>query len=249
MSVIKNIAAFKNWPLYYAARYGLLRHEFEMVHRNGIKLKLRPHTDDLKIVKSNWVTRHYIRDFIPITKDSVVVDVGAHIGAFSVMAAKMASGVLSFEPEPSNFQMLKRNVELNSVKNISIFEMAVTGGSGDQSLLVYEDGSTGTHSLYGSGEGLTGMREIQVKAISIEEIIEKEGLSRIDFLKLDCEGAEHDILRNMSSDSAAKIMYMAMETHAVQRGVLIDLPCQTSGTGFRGKGRGQWGLCVCEANP
>ncbi len=42
MSVIKNIAAFKNWPLFYAARYGLLRDEFEIIHRSGIRIRLRP---------------------------------------------------------------------------------------------------------------------------------------------------------------------------------------------------------------
>ena len=52
MSLIKNMAAFKNWHLFYAERYGLLRHEFEIVHRSGLKLRLRPNTDDLKIIKS-----------------------------------------------------------------------------------------------------------------------------------------------------------------------------------------------------
>jgi hypothetical protein len=56
MSIIKKIAAFKNWPLLYAGRYGFLRNEFEMIHRSGIRIKLGPNTDDLKIVKSNFVT-------------------------------------------------------------------------------------------------------------------------------------------------------------------------------------------------
>ena len=55
---MKNIAAFKNWPLFYAGRYGFLRNGFEMIRRSGIRIKLRPHTDDLKIVKSNFATEH-----------------------------------------------------------------------------------------------------------------------------------------------------------------------------------------------
>ncbi len=58
MSILKNIAAFRNWPVFYAGRYGLLRHEFEIIHRNGIRIRVRPNTDDLKIVKSNFVTEH-----------------------------------------------------------------------------------------------------------------------------------------------------------------------------------------------
>jgi len=241
MSFIKNIRAIRNWPLFYAARYGLLRHEFEIVDRTGVRLKLRPNTDDLKIVKSNWVTKHYIREFVPITKDSVVVDVGAHIGAFSVMVANVSARVLSFEPEPSNFQMLKKNVELNSLTNISIFEMAVSGVSGDQRLAVYEDGSTGTHSLYRTGERGAAVVERRVKAISIAEIIENEGLSRIDFLKLDCEGAEHDILRTMSPNTAAKITHMAMETHGVHRDISIDLCGRLQELGFELRVEGDGG--------
>jgi len=69
---------------------------------------VRPNTDDLKIVKSNLVTKHYIRNFVPITKNSIVVDVGAHIGAFSAIAAKIAHKVVAFEPDPDNYQMLKK---------------------------------------------------------------------------------------------------------------------------------------------
>ena len=120
MSLIKNIAAFKNWYMFYVGRYGLLRKEIEMIHRSGVRIKLRPNTDDLRIVKSNFVTKHYTKDFVPITKDSIVVDVGAHIGSFSLMAARDARKVLAFEPEPINYQMLKKNMELNNLENMAI---------------------------------------------------------------------------------------------------------------------------------
>src|SRR3972149_6325307 len=130
MPLIKNMAAFKNWYMLYLGRYGLLRKEIELIHRSGLRIKLRPNTDDLIIVKSNFVKKNYTKDFIPITKDSIVVDVGAHIGSFSIMVARSAYKVLAFEPEPNNYQMLKRNMELNRLENMSIFEMAVSGTSG-----------------------------------------------------------------------------------------------------------------------
>jgi len=230
MSILKNIAAFKNWPVFYAGRYGLLRHEFEIIHRNGVRIRVRPKTDDLKIVKSNFVTMHYIRDFVPITKDSVVVDVGAHIGSFSLIASRSACQVLAYEPEPSNFQMLKKNVELNHLENLTIFEMAVAGSSGYQEFFTYEDGSTGTHFL--SSEGSDHAVKKRVQTISLEDIIKREGLSRIDFLKLDCEGAEHDILRNMSPDTAGRIGAIAMETHFGHPESSIDIPVRLKEIGF-----------------
>jgi len=239
MPIVKNIAAFKNWPIFYAGRYGLLRKEFEIIHRSGIVIKVRPHTDDLKIVKSNFVTQHYFKDYIPIPKGSIVVDVGAHIGAFSVMVARKAHRVLAFEPEPGNFQMLKKNKEVNHFENVSIFEMAVSGSCGYQDINVYSKGSTGNHSLYqGSTKGAEKQR---VQTISLDEIIRREALNRIDFLKMDCEGAEHDILRYMSFDTARKIMGMGMETHGVSPESSIDIPARLKELGFEVKVEDQGG--------
>lgn len=230
MSIIKNIAVFKNWYKVYLERFGLIGHEFELVHRNGIRLTLRPDTDDLKIVKSNFVTKHYFRDFVPILKESIVVDVGAHIGCFSIMAAKNASRVLALEPELNNYHMLRKNIELNQLKNISVFNIAVTGSSGYQDMVIYDDGSTGTHSLYYKRD--TGIRVKQIQTISLEGIFQKEGLFRIDFLKLDCEGAEYDIFRTMNFETASKIMSIVMETHGVEEKYYIDIPAKLRELGF-----------------
>jgi FkbM family methyltransferase len=230
MSIIKNIAVFKNWYKVYLERFGLIHHEFELIHRNGIRLILRPNTDDLMIVKSNFVTKHYFRDFVPILRESIVVDVGAHIGCFSIMAAKNAHRVLAFEPEPNNCHMLRKNIELNHLTNISVFNMAVMGSSGYQDMVIYDDGSTGTHSLYHKRD--TGIRVKQIQTISLETIIEKEGLPKIDFLKLDCEGAEYDIFRTMNLETASKIMSIAMETHGVEKKFYIDIPAKLQGLGF-----------------
>jgi hypothetical protein len=74
-----------------------------------------------------------------------------------------------------------------------------------------------------------------IPVISIEDIIKREDLPRIDFLKLDCEGAEHDILRCMPVDTAAKIMEIAMERHSVPPDVSIDLPARLNELGFEVK--------------
>jgi FkbM family methyltransferase len=173
---------------------------------------------------------HYIRDFVPITKDSVVVDMGAHIGSFSPIAARSADRVLAYEPEPMNYQMLKKNVEFNHLKNLTIFEMAVSGSSGYQDICAYVDGSTGSHSLYKKDSN--HMVKKRVQTISLEDIIERERLSRIDFLKLDCEGTEHDIFRKMSFDTATPIRSIVMEAHRVPPEFSIDIPARLKELGF-----------------
>lgn len=233
MSFIRNMAAFQNWYMLYAGRYGFLRKEIELIHRSGLRIKLRPDTDDLRIVKSNFVKKNYTRDFVPITKDSIVVDVGAHIGSFSIMAAKSAYKVLAFEPEPNNYRMLKKNMERNHLKNMSIFEMAVSGISGYHDIYTYQGGSSADYSLY--KRGITNIKTGRIPTISVEDIIRREDLPRIDFLKLDCEGAEHDILRNISFETAAKILGIAMETHSVPPGFSIDIPNRLRELGFEVK--------------
>jgi FkbM family methyltransferase len=231
MSIIKNIAVIRNWYAFYAERYGLLRNEFEIIHRNGIRLKLRSHTDDLKIVKSNFVTKHYTKDFVPITKGSIVIDVGAHIGSFSVVAAQTASKVVAFEPDPNNFQMLKKNIELNNLRNILAYPMAVSGCNGYQDIYIFKNGSTGSHSLC-KREQMDLIKK-SVQTISVDKIIEKEGLHAIDFLKLDCEGIEHDIFKNMSLETALKIRAIAMEIHGVIPESSINIPARLKELGFQ----------------
>jgi FkbM family methyltransferase len=228
--MIKNIVAFKNWHLFYALRYGLIHTECELVSRDGLRLKVRPNTDDLKIVKSNLVTKHYMRNFVPITRDSIVIDVGAHIGAFSVIAAKSASEVFAFEPDQGNCQMLKKNKELNKLSNVHIFNMAISGYSGYRNMYFYSDGSTGSHSLYDAGKAAVVRKRVQT--ISIDDIIKRERLPRVDFLKLDCEGAEHEILRTMSPETAVKIIGIAMETHGLKGEACIDIPARLQRLGF-----------------
>ena len=233
MSFIRNMAAFQNWYMLYAGRYGFLRKEIELIHRSGIRIKLRPGTDDLRIVKSNFVKKNYTRDFVPITRDSIVVDVGAHIGSFSIMAARSAYKVLAFEPEPNNYRMLKKNMELNHLENMSIFEVAVSDISGYQDIYTYQGGSSADYSLY--KREITNIKTGRIRTISVEDIIRREDLPRIDFLKLDCEGAEHDILRNISFETAAKILGIAMETHSVPPGFSIDIPNRLRELGFEVK--------------
>jgi FkbM family methyltransferase len=160
-----------------------------------------------------------------------VVDVGAHIGSFSVVAARTAIKVLAFEPEPENFQMLKKNIELNNLKNILPYQMAVSGCNGYQDIYIFKDGGTGSHSLYTREQ--RDLMKKSVQTTSVLGIIEKEGLPVIDFLKLDCEGAEHDILKNMSLETAVKIRAIAMETHGVNPESSVNIPGRLKELGFQ----------------
>jgi FkbM family methyltransferase len=214
MSLSKNIAAFENWVTFYAARYGLVRKEFTLKLRHGVRLIVRPQTEDLTIVKSVFVKRHYIRDFISLTAESTVLDVGAHIGAFTVLAARRVKRTLAFEPEKNNFELLKRNISLNNLQNATVFNMAVSGSSGVKAFHICEPDATGGHSLFRPSRNHT--LTVDVKTSSIVDIMSEHNLPCIDLLKLDCEGAEHEIIDSLTPEISSKLKNIVMETHGLE---------------------------------
>ena len=89
----------------------------------------------------------------------IVVDVGANVGYFSLLAAELvgSSGkVYAFEPEPGNNGILQQNIEINSLSNIQVEEMAGSDNSGVADLYLSELDS-GSHSLF--GDAARGIRE------------------------------------------------------------------------------------------
>lgn len=117
-----------------------------------------------------------------------VVDVGANIGYYTLLMAKQRAIVHSFEPEPKNFALLKKNVELNNFTNVILYNKAVSNANGI-SKFVLSDFDTGQHKL---GNSKLGTRTINVDTTTIE-------LEHIDFAKIDVEGAELLVLKGMKT--------------------------------------------------
>jgi FkbM family methyltransferase len=125
----------------------------------------------------------------------VFVDVGAHIGVFSVLAAYRAGPtgrVIAFEPEPANRALLARNAAANGV-TVDIRPRAVAGAPGQVGLYGQADNKGGWSLM---PDGAAGP-DLVVEATTLEA--ELAGLERIDFLKLDVQGAEPAILESTMS--------------------------------------------------
>ena len=122
-----------------------------------------------------------------------VVDVGAHVGLYSLVGSTLVGStgkVYAFEPEPSNYNLLLKNMKANGLINIVPVRKAVSDKSGATMLFVNPKASTG-HTI-------TAHREL-MKSISCEMTSLDESLSgqRVDFVKIDVEGAEIAVLRGM----------------------------------------------------
>jgi FkbM family methyltransferase len=125
---------------------------------------------------------------------AIVVDIGAHTGAFAIMAAAAwpQARVFACECDPDNFLLPRKN--LSGWPNVEAIEAAIVGDD----VAKVEFNAVLDKSGHNSGgscvHGLTESVKIWVRALSPAKLWESRGISRCDFLKLDCEGAEIPIL-------------------------------------------------------
>lgn len=127
----------------------------------------------------------------------VVCDVGAHVGQYTLLAASVVgpSGrVYAFEPEPRIFARLEENIRRNGMNNVVLRRCAVCNRSGKATFYIHEGGDfqSGNHSLL-PDQKLMRFRTITVDTIRLDDILQKE--PRLDFMKIDVEGAEMAVLQ------------------------------------------------------
>ena len=131
-----------------------------------------------------------------IKSGDIVVDLGANIGYYTLLFAKLVGEtgtVYAFEPDPTNFALLKKNVEINEYKNVVLEQKAVSDKSGSVRLYLNEE-NKGDHRIYNSGEG---RKSIAVKSVNLDNYFEVH--QRIDFIKMDIQGAEGLALKGMKN--------------------------------------------------
>lgn len=132
-----------------------------------------------------WELNTYERKF-KIEEGSVVIDVGAHIGIFSIKAARESGKkgrVIAIEPHPTTYTLLMANLKRNRCENIIPFRMAASNFKGEAELYLYHH--SGGHSLvFKRNSGV-----IKVSVDKLDNIVKKFNPEHIDLIKVDVEGA------------------------------------------------------------
>jgi len=126
-----------------------------------------------------------------------VLDIGAHIGYYTLILAKLVgkSGkVFAFEPNPDNFALLKKNIELNGYQNVVLEQKAVINKTGKSELHLCKD-NTGDHRISWTGDG---REKIDVDAVRLDDYF-SEYDENINFIKMDIQGCECLALQGMSA--------------------------------------------------
>jgi len=156
--------------------------------------------------------------FKRINNDDVVIDVGAHIGIFTLKAAKKARNgmVVAIEPHPFNYKLLRKNIALNRVENVTAVNIALSDFCGTTKLYISE--RSREHSISRrekkqlrvrterSGEDTISAkrremsatvtaRYLEVEVKTLDQLVRELKLERVNFIKIDAEGAELEILK------------------------------------------------------
>jgi len=129
-----------------------------------------------------------------------VLDIGANIGYFSLLFSKWIGDkgkVYSFEPDPINFDFLLKNIHANRAGNISCFQKAVSNCNGNVSLFLSEK-NKGDHRIFDFYvfEDDNNRKSIDVECVTLDSILPAD--EKIDFIKMDIQGAEYLALEGMS---------------------------------------------------
>lgn len=184
---------------------------FGIVLRGGLHFMVRDALD-IWIIKESCLDRVYDCGGSSLHTARVIIDIGAGIGDFSVHAARLSkhSVVYAYEPDPGSFALLQHNIALNGCGNIIAYPQVVGG----QSTLVSINRDFTSPVLYQTAAASAGdSAEPPIVSLSLDDIFAVNGINCCDLLKIDCEGAEYNILFQTSAVTLAAIRAIAMEYH------------------------------------
>ena len=179
--------------------------------RNGLRVDAPTDLSLLYLVREVWFRDCYhVRG---LSGAATIIDIGANIGMFSLHAGTNLPGarLIALEPSARAHGFLCRNLEQNGRKARTL-NCAAGATSGEADL--YWRGSETLNTLF-SRDPLGGrpVAYARTAVISLDELFRTENIETCDLLKLDCEGAEYDVVFHASSETLARIRRVAMEYH------------------------------------
>lgn len=195
----------KNWPE-YLFNYALRRRKpAEYRLRNGYRL-----VDSTGTLPGTLAQVFIRRQYGSVERFRVIVDIGANIGSFTIYAAQsnLHARIFCFEPEQRNFALLEQNIKINGLEGrVSAFQCAVASDAGARELTVGASTLNSFHALPGHTEHRT------VNCTTLRNILTSLHLDTIDLLKMNCEGAEYEIVEGCSEADFARLPNIRLEYH------------------------------------
>lgn len=147
--------------------------------------------DELLLFLFYWKNRHRFRR---------AVDIGANLGLHSILMARCGWKVEAYEPDPHHCKLLRRNLKLNRALNVRVREAAVSSRGGWAEFVRVVGNTTSSH-LAGAKAGAYG----KLQTFSVRLVPARQALASADFVKIDAEGHECEILESIPRSAWRKL--------------------------------------------
>ena len=183
--------------------------------RTGLGFKCRSGAD--RMFGEVFHQRVYDCPFTPIRPSDVVIDIGANHGFASCYFAAQGAHVLAYEPSAEVFRLLLRNISANSL-TARVVAMQVAVGAEDGEALLYETAALGggmstLELAFAQNSGAQYATPSTIAVTSIHNVLASLASPTVRLIKMDCEGSELAILREITSEERRKIDALAVEFH------------------------------------
>lgn len=210
-NLIRHVA---NWPAYLLFKILDRQESFCFQLRNSFSVDVKRRM--LPSFKESFFDNIYLRalpDSLLNHPHPLIVDIGANAGFFALNMFYHFPGarVLAYEPVPFNFNILQGYQEQYPDFDLQVFQEAVSGK--DTTLLLSLSKLDGYTTMASVFESESRSYRLEVPALSLQTMMKRQQIDHIDLLKLDCEGAEYDILYQAPDDILQRVSNMSIETH------------------------------------
>lgn len=201
----------KNWIEFLYNHILKKNKEMIIVFRNGTKFKINSNSGELNMLFEIWFDKEYTPTGYKIHKDNIVIDIGANIGGYTIYSAQKCKKVYAFEPYKPSYKKLLDNIIMNDLNNVIPYNYALGFPKGKKKF--YSNYHSGRNSFYKNPKPELEFENHTVSVITLNSFIKQNKIKKIDLLKMDCEGAEYEILFNLNDKDYSKIKRIVMETH------------------------------------
>jgi FkbM family methyltransferase len=158
---------------------------------------------------------HIVGRFTPKEGDTVI-DIGAHIGRYTITSSKQVGNtgkVLAIEADPDNFQLLKRNIALNNLKNVLPLNYAVF--STRTRMKLYEQSASAKYNSLMLARAAKTKNYVEVNADTLDSILKLNEVNQVNWIKIDVEGAEFEVLKGSTKTLSTDNVSLFIEIHNI----------------------------------
>lgn len=177
----------------------------------GFTMAYRPESSDVEVLSHSFENDIFLRgipEYQPQASDTVL-DVGAHIGDFSLLVSRSVARVYAIEARRETFALLRTNLFLNDAANVVADHVALSDKNGFCRLYLATEGESWGDSTTFNFNGATE----SVSSVTLERYLFERNIPRVDFAKFNCEGAEFPILMSADPLTLSKFEKMLVLYH------------------------------------